>query len=188
MNKRRDGFTTIELMVALLIAALIMAAAMSFLVFNVQNFSASKNDINLQREGQLVMNQLVELLSESYGIDNYNSASETYRFLLKERVEDNSTTPATVTYTDKIYTIRWDSSNNKILASVNGASEYVVGENIIDFSIRTDDGGGTDWDDTNLVLIKIKLEKGDSSKDYAHSDISLSQSVKMRNKSKKSTP
>ncbi len=63
------GFSTVELIVAVMITAIVMAVIGPFIVAHVKSFQAGKDIIALQREGQLAMNQIAEIVVESSKVD-----------------------------------------------------------------------------------------------------------------------
>ncbi|PKM57874.1 MAG: hypothetical protein CVU98_03880 [Firmicutes bacterium HGW-Firmicutes-3] len=69
MNSNK-GFTTIELILAIAIAGIIMGAVGTFLNFNLKGFNATKEIIDIQYEGQLAMNQITAIAKESKGIED----------------------------------------------------------------------------------------------------------------------
>ncbi|MCF8018255.1 MAG: prepilin-type N-terminal cleavage/methylation domain-containing protein [Vallitaleaceae bacterium] len=64
------GFTTIELILAIAIAGIIMGAVGTFLNFNLKGFNATKEIIDIQYEAQLAMNQITAIAKESKGIED----------------------------------------------------------------------------------------------------------------------
>ncbi len=172
---KEGGFTTVEMMVALLIAGIIMAAIGTFLVFHVNGFNESRNIIALQREGQLTMNQLSEMLSESTGIESA-SASEV-RFKV---ISDGESRPDT---------IRFDSTDKAIYGSGSGVSEYLISEHVKSFYLEAAspiykvDSSGTptsevDWEKINLVKISLGLSKGEGDDEQV---VNLEREIKLRN-------
>ncbi len=181
------GFTLIELLIALMIAALILGVAGTFLVFNVGSFNSSRNIIGIQREGQLTMNQISELLSEADSIDMDSIGGDKLDFTI---VENNVQKTASIE-------LRAD---GELWGSV-GSEDYIIGENVASFTTESRNTIEEDVKDldssgnpiknamtgeylthkekkTNLVEVTIKLEEG---RDRYKGEIELKKEIKLRN-------
>lgn len=64
------GFTIVELMVALLIAGIITAVVTSYLLAHIRSYKTAEDVIDIQYEGQLVLNQMSKIAMESTGVSN----------------------------------------------------------------------------------------------------------------------
>jgi prepilin-type N-terminal cleavage/methylation domain-containing protein len=185
MNNK--GFTTIELILAIAIAGIVMGAIGSFLTFNLRGFNATTDVIDIQYEGQLAMNQLTNIARESTGVlllddedtlsgDDFNSnikiTPNTLRFEHKATDPSNSMLELTTVY-DLVY----DEIDNEISATIteNDGSTitYVIARYIEAFTIKP--GDGLSFGDTKSIQMTMRLEQG-----AAHLD--LQTHVKFRNK------
>lgn len=193
----RKGFTTIELIIAITIAGIIMGAVGTFMTFNLRSFNATTDIIDIQYEGQLAMTQLVDIIRESKGVESitgYTTTDATDEDKINASYEviptsvvfhhtewDASASPAVDQVTS--YTLTFDAVNNKILCTVGGTTtaSYDLARHITSFTL-TPAGNEyiptTDYEDfqfSDTFLIRLTLEEGKASQQ-------LETQVKIRNK------
>ncbi len=70
IQHNEKGFTLVELLIAVVIAALVGVSIFSFMVVGTRSFTTTSSDINIQHESQLVFNQMQDLIVDTaIGID-----------------------------------------------------------------------------------------------------------------------
>ena len=180
------GFTTIELILAILIAGIIMGAVGTFLTFNLGSFNTTTDVIDIQYEGQLLMNQMVSLLRESEGFDTitgntvgdltvedkidatYEVVPDTFEF--KHYEWDGSSELETG------FQLVYDAANGVLINTTDNPTgtdpTYDMGRYIESFTLEP---VGNDFQECDNVIIRLTLEEGGSS-------IELETQVKIRNK------
>lgn len=63
--KNNKGFSLVELLVVLAIAAIVLTAISTFMIMNLKSFNLSRDEGELQSQGQRAMNQLMTSLIEA---------------------------------------------------------------------------------------------------------------------------
>lgn len=191
MWKNRKGFTTIELILAIAIAGVIMGAVGSFLTFNLRGFNQAKDIIDIQYEGQLAINQLSSIAQESIGITAIDDQGGTDSYTYTTEV-----TPGTVEFVQDVvisgvdyeytYHITYDPitdpDNPKILCQLDkenisasstvSDAQYVMAQYVDAFTLEPTGGS---YQTTKSVVIKMTFAEGKASYD-------LQTEVKFRNK------
>ncbi len=183
MNKN-EGFSTVELLVALLISSIIVTAIGSMLSFNIKSFKHSRETIDVQYESQIAMNQLTSLLSEATYIESvvvFDGAFETTYDLsnLDTLLDKNEIISLSfhsdflegTSYVDKLYTLNFDKANNIISNTIESES-YELARNVTGFWIAPINGS---MKSANLFEITLEFDNNGKT-------LSLVQQVKMRNK------
>lgn len=69
----QNGFSVVEMMLAILISGMIMGVVGTFLVVHVKSFKVNQEIVDVQYDGQIVLNQMVKIAMQSegiYSIDN----------------------------------------------------------------------------------------------------------------------
>lgn len=181
------GFSTLELIITIAIAGIIMGAVGSFLVFNLRSFNATTDVIDIQYEGQLAINQLADIAKQSTGIlaleDNGSPAGDlmntfnrtTPYFLQFEHRERDPADPSSDADVITTYDITYDDITNDITVRVLPTDEtYILGSYITSYEIEPI-SDAANFAEADSIQIYLTLESGDAS-------IDLQTHVKFRNK------
>jgi prepilin-type N-terminal cleavage/methylation domain-containing protein len=72
-KKDNKGFTLIELIIAMAVAAILIAAVGYFLLVGSKAYESAKYEVDLQAEAQILMNQIKDCVLECNALDNYDS-------------------------------------------------------------------------------------------------------------------
>lgn len=180
MNSNK-GFTTIELILAIAIAGIIMGAVGTFLNFNLKGFNATKEVIDIQYEGQLAMNQLTAIAKESMGIEDiYNEDGD-----LSNDLANVIINPRKIIFRHKDkdpvvgfieYKIEYSSSTQELTCTVtpNGGTpqSYIMASRIE--QLRIEPTNGIDFEYTKSIQIFLDMADGDAK-------MSTQSQVKFRN-------
>lgn len=124
IRNNENGFTLVELLIAIVIAVLVGVSIFSFMVVGTRSFTATSSDINIQHESQLVFNQMQDLIVDTtIGMDYmYSDGSVTDSI-----VQSDSEIPATATQkklimynydpddaTKHVYEMIWDADKEEV--------------------------------------------------------------------------
>lgn len=179
IRKDQKGFTLVELLVAVAIAAIVGGAVFGFMIVGARSFSSTSTEVNLQYEAQLAFNQLQDILIDTaVGIDYIYGSSEMEEIFVK----NESDIPAGASFkklrmynTDIIYEIVWnrvesrlyyneysaikstDSDGNETInkGSVLAEKERMADE-ITDFSVDL-----TRMENKRIVRVDMEFSRGD---------------------------
>lgn len=181
MSMNNRGFTTIELILAILIAGIIMGAVGTFITFNMRSFNGTTDIIDIQYEGQLAVNQIVDIARESTGIVGISDLSGTN---IKNRNE--LITPGAITFEHKelvsgsgeettIFRIAYVDHEINVKITYNDAStvEYVIADNISSFKVKP--VNGINFETAKGMDIQIELLNNEAK-------MNVNSQVKFRNK------
>jgi prepilin-type N-terminal cleavage/methylation domain-containing protein len=186
-KKENKGFTLIELIIAMAVAAILIAAVGYFLLVGSKAYESAKYEVDLQAEAQILMNQIKDSVLECNAIDNYDSTQNGFTLYY---ITEN---PSAVTESEKKMITRkesfWlDTSEKKLYykKQTRATATEPVLTGVADYSGFT----GTDkqqyfmgqyvasMDVTltgSVASISLRLEDGDRSYE-------LADSVKLRNR------
>ncbi len=86
MRKDQKGFTIVELIIAIAIMSIVLAAVCGFIIVGSRNYAAANSDITIQQEAQLALNQMSDVLIDTTRSINYvgYDASGNPAFALKD--------------------------------------------------------------------------------------------------------
>ncbi len=86
MRKDQKGFTIVELIIAIAIMSIVLAAVCGFIIVGSRNYAAANSDITIQQEAQLALNQMSDVLIDTTRSINYvgYDASGSPAFALKD--------------------------------------------------------------------------------------------------------
>lgn len=71
MKKDQRGFTIVELLIAVAILAIVVAAVCSFILVGSRSYASANSDISVQQEAQLALNQMSDVLIDTTRSVNY---------------------------------------------------------------------------------------------------------------------
>lgn len=74
--RSQNGFTVVELMVAVLIAGAVTAVITGYLLAHIRSYEAAKAIVDIQYEGQLALNQMSRIAMESTGVTHIVTIDE----------------------------------------------------------------------------------------------------------------
>jgi len=175
------GFTTIELILAIAIAGIIMGAVGTFLNFNLKGFNATKEVIDIQYEGQLAMNQLTAIAKESKGVENIldeagNPSINVANVIVnpKKIIFHHKDKDPVVGIT--IFEIEYDPSSQELTCTItqsDGTSQsYIMASRIEE--LRVAPTNGIDFEYTKSIQIFMDMADGDAK-------MSIQSQIKFRN-------
>lgn len=186
------GFTVIEMMIAIIIAGLIIAAISSFFIVHFHSYKSSEKMIDLQYNGQVSINEISNIAIQAQGIYRiciYNELN------ILEEVDLQSTISKTLINQENEYAVFIINSqdidefhiiklnkNNDLNYYISKESDLsnpidygVIGKNIKSINLSPIDG--TSFKDSNSIEIEVELEKDDF-------NLTVNSQAKYRNKSK----
>lgn len=71
MRENQKGFTFVELLLAVAILSIVVAAVCGFILVGSRSYSVGNSDISVQQEAQLTMNQITDVLIDTTRSVNY---------------------------------------------------------------------------------------------------------------------
>lgn len=71
MRKDQRGFTIVELLIAIAILAIVVAAVCGFILVGSRSYASANSDISVQQEAQLALNQMSDVLIDTTRSVNY---------------------------------------------------------------------------------------------------------------------
>ncbi len=86
--KNNNGFTMTELMVAILIAGIITAVASAYFVGHIKSYKTAENIVDIQYEGQMLINHISRVALESSGIYRIGKADDTG--VISDKIDSNA--------------------------------------------------------------------------------------------------
>ena len=106
---KNGGFTLVELIISIAIFSLVSGAIIYFMIAGSNNYSYTKNEVNLQTESQVIMAQLNDMMREANFID-YDAANHA---LLIYKVVETPTEVQPKQVVDK-KVVYWDSASKAL--------------------------------------------------------------------------
>ena len=71
MRKNQKGFTIVELLIAIAILSIVIAAVCGFILVGSRSYAAGNSDISVQQEAQLALNQMSDVVIDTTRSVNY---------------------------------------------------------------------------------------------------------------------
>lgn len=84
ITKENNGFSLVELIIAVAILVIVIGSVCSFIVISSRNYANGNNDISVQQEAQLALNQMSDVIidaTRSINYVGYDSASQPFKVL-----------------------------------------------------------------------------------------------------------
>lgn len=186
--RSNKGFTLIELLITIAILSVVLTTVTSVILTGSKQFKKGSADADMQRQAQLVVNQIEDMVIDTNGGVYYTDYTATREFVLYNAVSLNGT----VTYTKELikwtaademltyskWNVDYDSTSNSY--AVNGAAVYadqLMAEDITDFKIdlsdtrKEKDKAGNETDIVQSVQITVGCSGSDGLVSYATSPI-----------------
>lgn len=186
--RSNKGFTLIELLITIAILSVVLTTVTSVILTGSKQFKKGSADADMQRQAQLVVNQIEDMVIDTNGGVYYTDYTATREFVLYNAVSLNGT----VTYTKELikwtaademltyskWNVDYDSTSNSY--AVNGAAVYadqLMAEDITDFKIdlsdtrKEKDKDGNETDIVQSVQITVGCSGSDGLVCYATSPI-----------------
>ncbi len=76
MKSDENGFTLVELIIAVAILAIVMIAVSGFIIVSSRNYTSANIDIMLQQEAQLALNQISDVIIDTTDSINYGDGTQ----------------------------------------------------------------------------------------------------------------
>lgn len=188
MMERNRGFSLVELLVATAILSVVMMIALSFMMTGSRSFTKGSADSNVQKEAELTVNQIEDMIIDLNGGVSMNVDPATTE-LSMYHAEDDGT--GTMVYSKSA--VRWDKNDQNVYCSkwdvaydastgtfADGAAEYadqLLAEHVTDFKVDLSDTlttkamDGTTKTIVKSVLISVGYDNGSGVVDYATSPV-----------------
>ena len=186
--ERNRGFSLVELLVATAILSVVMMIALSFMMTGSRSFTKGSADSNVQKEAELTVNQIEDMIIDLNGGVSMNVDQATTE-LSMYHAEDDGT--GTMVYSKSA--VRWDKNDQNVYCSkwdvaydastgtfADGAAEYadqLLAEHVTDFKVDLSDTlttkamDGTTKTIVKSVLISVGYDNGSGVVDYATSPV-----------------
>jgi prepilin-type N-terminal cleavage/methylation domain-containing protein len=118
MPKNNKGFTLVELLVTVAVAAIVMGGAVGLIMTGYKQYHGQNTNINLQYEAQLAMNQLEDLiLNATNGIAYEKAADAASATLTLYSQGESEADDGTTTTQNIVTTVVWDSVKSQLYLS-----------------------------------------------------------------------
>ena len=171
MWKDQKGFTLVELIVVIAIISIVSVSIVGFMVTGSKSYAASSSETNLQKEAQIAMNQISDLIIDTSKVVTYSyqaDASDSEHFVIKDsEIPADPYSKRLCMYNGaKAYEVIWknDGSNKLYYAEygvTDGAktgtpTEYLLSEYVTSFQADL-----TDLEKKRVVQLSADFEKGE---------------------------
>lgn len=171
MNDER-GFSTIELILAVVIAGIIMSAVGTFLTFIMQSFNTTKEIIDVQYEAQMAVNQFTDIAREASDIDSvFSGGSDEINNTVELDIESITFRHQHDGAADEVFVI--SHVNNELQVTIDANAPYVMANKVESFSLAPTNGDN--FDGTNGLILKLVIKDIEASHD-------IQTQIKLRNK------
>ena len=162
MYKNNKGFTLVELMISITIFAVVVTAALGFMLAGSRSYSSVTNRVNLDFESQLAMNQLSDYIIDCNACLYYDTGSDTLYVINK----NSDAVPVTYTANyfqykadGKIYfgtsSASYDSATNNYICTV--AANDLLATGVTEFSVVPISSDGVN---VTSAAVTINFSKG----------------------------
>lgn len=184
--KDNKGMSLVELLITVTILAFVIIGASTFMLTGSRSFAKGSADSNVQKEAELAVNQIEDLVIDVNGGVYYDDSSEPNKESLVMYHVEPDTSGFSVFKKRKV---TWDKSKNNVYSSewtvdkdpssgvyVETGTVYaneLLAENVMDFNvdlsdiIKETDKDGNDIDIVRSVVIKVGCKDGTGKAAYA---------------------
>lgn len=165
-----QGFSLVELLVSVAILSIVLLVVTTAMVTGSKNFTRGNADAGMQREAQLLVNQIEDMIIDSNAGINFVAVADGRELVLY------NTTEVAGSFTEEV--VKWHADDNKLTYSKwsvtyddvagkyvrNGAALYdneLLAQNISDFSVDLSDEKqepGTGGSEVTVIRsVKVKV-------------------------------
>ncbi|MCR5421981.1 MAG: prepilin-type N-terminal cleavage/methylation domain-containing protein [Lachnospiraceae bacterium] len=150
ISRNNKGFSLVELLIAVAIAAIVGASVFGFMTVGAKTFGVTSTDVNIQNEAQLAFNQIQDLVIDTViGIDyvyyeGTNSDDDSHKVATDAAIPATAAGKKLIMYNSlasgrNVYEIIWKKDEKKLyyseynvaIDSSGGADKVVKGANIV---------------------------------------------------------
>lgn len=196
--EKNKGFSLVELVISIGILGLILLSISTVLSYVSRTFVRGSADTNMQREIQMVVNQIENMIVDTNGgVDAEEDAEGTKKLILYNAADDGA---GNTVYTEEV--IGWNTGNQELLYSQNIVSynaatddyeikntvytdqllaQHVTGFEVDISDVVTEVAGDNTYEIVQSVTIEMTCEDGSGNVSYATSPV-----VTLRNRMIKS--
>lgn len=110
-SKRPRGFTLVELMIAIAISSLVLAALTSFVLFSMKSFAAMFNYVDLEQKSQNAVNTLTREIRQAQALTYFTTTELAFR-----------------DYDSNLLTYSWSPNSRALVRVKNGETKALLTE------------------------------------------------------------
>lgn len=165
MKKNNRGFTLVELLIAVAIFSLVFASASSIMIFTSKSFAKANADAGIQREAQLVVNQIGDMIIDSTGDIDFVDGTDSKELIMYNQQNDGSYLKESVLWSKSDNTIKYskyqasyDSVNDRFDIGSTIASNELLAEDVKGFDVDLSDVR-REYDEKGRVKLIVKSVK-----------------------------
>lgn len=182
MSKNR-GFTLVELLLSIAILSIVLTTVTALMLSGSRQFTKGNADATMQREAQLVVNQIEDMVIDTNGGIFYTDEASGRKLVLYNAVSSSGT----ITYTKEViewvaadkeilyhkFNVRKDATTNTFVEDGTIYADQLMAENITDFKVdlsdtkKDRDKDGNEIDIVKSVQIVVGCEGNDGLVTYA---------------------
>lgn len=124
MRKDQSGFTLVELLIAIAIMSIVIAAVCGFIIVGSRSYASGNSDISVQQEAQLALNQMSDVLIDTTRSVNYAAYDESGTAVLGLKDAEFAFEPAgKMLYVSNGVKVKVDDTN-EVTEESNGNANY----------------------------------------------------------------
>lgn len=167
--KNQKGFTLIELIIVIAILSIVSISIVGFMIAGTKSYAASSSEVNLQKEAQIVMNQLEDLIIDTSKAVTYSyqaDESDSEHLVVKDsEIPTDAYAKHLCMYNGSVaYEVTWkrDDSNQLTYAEytvVNGVKTNSPSQFLLADYVTTFAADLTDLEDNRVVQLNVDFEK-----------------------------
>lgn len=182
MSENR-GFTLVELLLSIAILSIVLTTVTALMLSGSRQFTKGNADATMQREAQLVVNQIEDMVIDTNGGIFYTDEASGRKLVLYNALS----TSGTITYTKEViewvaadkeilyhkFNVRKEGTSNAFVEDGTIYADQLMAENITDFKVdlsdtkKDHDKDGNEIDIVKSVQIVVGCEGNDGLVTYA---------------------